>query len=76
VFLDVVWEKFAVFVEVHGVQHLEPEAWLQDALKQNAATMAGLAVLRIPALALRLDPEPFLARVAAALAAGGWCGRA
>jgi hypothetical protein len=71
-FLDVTWDEFAVSVEVDGVQHLEPAAWIRDALKQNATAMSGYVVLRVPALALRLDPDPFLDQVAAALTAGGW----
>lgn len=72
VFFDVVWEQFAVVVEIDGIQHLDAAVAAKDALKQNAATLDGARVLRIPNWALRADPEPFLDQVEAALIAGGW----
>lgn len=72
VFYDVTWGQFRVKVELDGLQHLRAELAGQDALKQNAATIAGDRVLRIPFFAFRADPEPFLDQVEAALRAGGW----
>ncbi|MGQ0632224.1 MAG: DUF559 domain-containing protein [Sporichthyaceae bacterium] len=71
---DTVWETFGVTVEINGVQHLDPERAMKDALKQNAATLDGYIVLQVPNLALRVDPEPFLDQVASALRRGGWAG--
>lgn len=76
VYLDVVWPQFRVTVEIDGIHHLDPSSWLNDALKQNTMTLEGHAVLRIPNLALRLDPEPFLDQIEAALRSGGWPGPA
>jgi very-short-patch-repair endonuclease len=72
VYFDVAWEQFHVVVEIDGVQHLDAAVAAKDALKQNAATLDGARVLRIPNWALRADPEPFLDQVEAALIAGGW----
>lgn len=76
VYLDVVWPQFRVTVEIDGIHHLDPAAWLSDALKQNAMSLEGHTVLRIPNLALRLDPEPFLDQLEVALRQGGWPGPA
>ena len=35
----------------------------QDALRQNYLTLGGDAVLRIPVVALRTDPDPFFAQI-------------
>jgi very-short-patch-repair endonuclease len=71
---DNTWDVYGVTAEVDGSQHREPAAWIPDALKQNAAALGGHVVLRIPNLALRVDPEPFLDQLEAALRAGGWSG--
>ncbi len=74
VYLDVVWMEYRVVVEIDGVHHLGPGAWLSDALKQNAMSIEGHTVLRVPNLALTLDPEPFLDQIEEALRRGGWPG--
>ncbi len=74
--LDVDFDPFGLTVEIDGLQHLDPRAWIGDALKQNLVTLEGRRVLRIPSLALRLDPEPFLDQIEEALRAGGWPGSA
>lgn len=71
---DTDWDEFGVSVEIDGSQHLNPAAWMPDALKQNAVALEGRVVLRIPNLALRLDPGPFLDQVEQALRRGGWAG--
>jgi very-short-patch-repair endonuclease len=72
---DNVWDAYGVTVEVDGSQHRDPAAWIPDALKQNSASLGGHVVLRIPNLALRVNPEPFLDQLEVALLAGGWPGR-
>lgn len=74
--LDTAWNPYRVTVEIDGLQHLEPGAVIGDALKQNVVSLDGHIVLRIPNLALRLDPEPFLDQVEQALRQGGWMGSA
>lgn len=71
IYLDVAWEKYKVVAEIDGIGHLRPDQWLVDTLRQNSVTLNGARVLRIPVLALRIDSEPFLAQVDAALRAGG-----
>jgi very-short-patch-repair endonuclease len=75
VFLDVYWERYRVTVEIDGIQHVHLDALIHDSLKQNAMTLDGDTVLRVPVVALRVDPEPFLDQVEAALRRGGWPGR-
>ncbi|MGQ0843881.1 MAG: DUF559 domain-containing protein [Sporichthyaceae bacterium] len=71
---DNVWEPYALIAEIDGSQHLEPTSWIGDALKQNVASLNGHTVLRIPNIALRLDPEPFLDQLEQALRDRGWPG--
>jgi very-short-patch-repair endonuclease len=75
VYLDVCWDDFRLVVEIDGVQHLDVVAQLPDAFRQNEVTLDGRTVLRVPVLALRTDPEPFLNQVERALVAGGWSAR-
>jgi hypothetical protein len=72
VYYDATWSRYRVTVEIHGAQHLDVAAATRDALKENAASLSGAVVLRIPNHAFRTDPEPFLDQVEAALRAGGW----
>lgn len=74
VFYDAVWENYRVGAEIDGVQHLDPHAVMHDSLKQNALSLEGVTVLRIPVVALRVDPNPFLDQLDQALRAGGWPG--
>jgi hypothetical protein len=76
VYLDVAWERWGVFLEINGVQHLDAAAAIPDALKLNAVTLKRGKVLHIPVLALRVDPAPFLGQIEEALRAGGWAGQA
>lgn len=73
-FYDNRWLEYKVTAEIDGAQHTEPAAWMGDALKQNAASMDGHVVLRIPNVALWIDPEPFLDQLEEALRRGGWQG--
>jgi len=63
VYLDVVWDDVGLVVEIDGSHHglgLQP---VDDALRQNAVTLEGFVVLRIPLLGLRLQPDAFLDQV-------------
>lgn len=70
--LDVEWRAYRVVAEIDGVQHLQVAAVVADALRDNEMRLRGVTVLRIPVLALRTDPAPFLAQVRRALQQGGW----
>lgn len=74
VYLDVHWAEFKISVEIDGIHHLDPRSVIDDSLKQNALTLEGLTVLRVPVAALRTDPGPFLDQVETALRLGGWQG--
>ena len=68
------WDAYKVTAEIDGSQHRDPAAWIPDALKQNAASIGGRVVLRIPNIALRVAPDAFFDQLNAALRAGGWGG--
>lgn len=72
VYYDTVWRRYGVKVEVHGIQHLDVAAAAWDALKENAASLDGFVVIKIPNHAFRTNPEPFLDQTEAALLGGGW----
>jgi very-short-patch-repair endonuclease len=71
-YLDLYWERWKLVVEIDGIQHAWAENVVHDALRQNALSMSGDTVLRVPLLGLRLAPEQFLDQIEAALIAQGW----
>ncbi|MBF4160497.1 endonuclease domain-containing protein [Nocardioides acrostichi] len=71
-YLDLYWPDYRLVVEVDGIHHAWAENIVGDALRQNTLTLHGDAVLRIPLLGLRLQPERFLDQVEAGLRAGGY----
>ncbi|WP_298801233.1 hypothetical protein [uncultured Pseudokineococcus sp.] len=67
-YLDAEWQLAdgrRVLLEVDGVGHLDPRRWYDDLLRAAEVSRPGETVLRLPALALRLDE----ARVVALLRA-------
>lgn len=58
-----------IVVEIDGLGHLETEVHLDDQWRANELTLQGAQVLRIPALALRLDADPFFEQLQRALLA-------
>lgn len=72
VHLDAEWEEYGVRLEVDGAQHEEPEGRLHDAVRDLELAAAGGGPVRLPLLALRLDEEAVLDRLAALLRARGW----
>ena len=71
-YLDLCWERWKLVVEIDGIQHLWAEQVVGDALRQNALSISGDTVLRLPLLGLRIAPEEFLAQIEDALVARGW----
>lgn len=69
VYLDAHWEDCNLTAEVEGVHHGEGETQIDDALRQNALTIQGSRVLRIPLLGLRVAPRQFMEQVRQARAA-------
>ncbi|MGN6162735.1 MAG: DUF559 domain-containing protein [Marmoricola sp.] len=71
-YLDLYWEEYGLIVEVDGIQHTWAENVVEDALRQNALTLSGDAVLRIPLLGLRLQPDEFFGQIERALRERGY----
>jgi hypothetical protein len=64
-YLDAEWDLGGgrtVSLEVDGIHHLDAGQWYDDLLRQSELVVpGGHRVIRIPALALRLEPERVLA---------------
>jgi very-short-patch-repair endonuclease/5-hydroxyisourate hydrolase-like protein (transthyretin family) len=71
-YLDLYWPQFRLVVEVDGIHHSWAENVVGDALRQNALTMQGDRVLRLPLLGFRLEREAFLDQVEEAMVAAGF----
>jgi hypothetical protein len=56
-FLDLYWPDHLLVVEVDGIHHAWAENVVSDALRQNALSLDGDTVLRLPLLGLRLQPD-------------------
>ena len=74
-YLDVIWERWGVVVEIDGIQHSWADQVVGDALRHNAVTLANATVLRLPLLGLRVDPDSFFDQIEQALVAAGWTGQ-
>jgi hypothetical protein len=70
-YLDFRWNRWAVVLEVEGIQHAWVQQIVPDALRQNSVALSGDMVLRLPVLGLRLCPDEFFAQLATALANAG-----
>ncbi|ANS79320.1 hypothetical protein SGUI_1924 [Serinicoccus hydrothermalis] len=72
VYLDVFWGEFGVHVEIHGTQHYQGTAVIDDALRVNDLGLRDrdLISLQIPVLGLRTQPEPFFRQIRQALDEG------
>jgi very-short-patch-repair endonuclease len=71
-FLDVFWDDWGLVVEIDGIQHTWAENVVGDALRQNAVSLQGLTVLRLPLLGLRTAREEFFDQIESALRSAGW----
>lgn len=72
-FLDVLWDRWKVCLEIDGIQHGWAENAVGDALRQNAVTLQHTTVLRLPLLGLRVAPDDFFDQIEQALVDAGWC---
>ena len=70
--LDLYWPDYLLVVEVDGIHHAWAENVVSDALRQNALSLDGDTVLRLPLLGLRLQPDEFFAQIERGLISGGW----
>lgn len=73
-YLDVYWERYGVVLEIDGLQHGWVENVVGDALRHNDIALRREVVLRLPLLALRVDPDAFFVQIERALRDGGWPG--
>ncbi|HYF71828.1 MAG TPA: DUF559 domain-containing protein [Nocardioides sp.] len=71
-YLDFRWSRWAVVVEVDGVQHGWAVNLVGEALRHNRLAIDGDVVLRLPSLGLRARPDDFFAQIAEALQRAGW----
>ncbi|MGH3424738.1 MAG: hypothetical protein ACRDO8_08425, partial [Nocardioidaceae bacterium] len=67
IYLDVIWERYRLVVEIDGAHHLRVEASIPDALRQNAVSLQDATVLRLPLLGLRVAADEFFAQIREAL---------
>ncbi len=74
VYLDAYWDDWQVVAEIEGVHHEWESSQLGDTLRHNDLTLDSAAVLRIPVVALRDAPAPYLRQVAELLRRRGWNG--
>ena len=74
-YLDFLWERWKLAVEVDGIQHSWVSQIVGDALRQNDITLQGCRVLRLPLLGLRVAREEFFAQIEQALVDAGWRSR-
>jgi hypothetical protein len=71
-YLDVLYERWGVHVEIDGGQHHDPAVSWADMKRQNDIWIAGDRVLRFPAWLVRERPGEVFSQVRAALIAAGW----
>ena len=74
-YLDVMWDEWAVVVEIDGIHHSGAQNVVTDALRHNDVALQGATVLRLPLLGLRVAADDFFAQVEDGLLARGWPGR-
>jgi hypothetical protein len=70
--IDVVWEKYKVIVEVDGAQHIEALNYWDDMDRGNGFTIDGYRLLRFPAWVVRRQPEYVAEQILKALHEGGY----
>ena len=69
-YVDAGWESVGLLVEIDGVHHVDHDAVLDDAVRQNDLVLGAERVLRIPLLGLRTDPGTFMRQVVRAYRQG------
>lgn len=68
-YLDARWDEKGLVVEIDGAHHFLGDNPTRDALRQNELALQGDMVLRVPAIALRTDPDPFFEQIRRVLCA-------
>ncbi len=62
-FLDVIWDAWGLVVEIDGIQHAWVPNIVGDALRQNAVSLQGLKMLRLPLLGMRIARDEFFEQI-------------
>jgi very-short-patch-repair endonuclease len=70
-YLDVIWDRWGVVVEIDGIHHTWAVNVVGDALRQNDVTLNDALVLRLPLLGMRVAADEFFAQIAKALVSRG-----
>lgn len=70
-YLDVVWDREKLVVEIDGAQHMDAMQCWDDMRRDNDLVIDGYQVLRFPAWLVRYHPEYVAVRIHAALSTGG-----
>ncbi len=70
--IDVMWDKWKVVVEIDGAQHDEPLQRWDDMERDNDLNIDGYRTLRFPAWRVRQDPEYVARQILTALGKAGY----
>lgn len=71
-YLDLYWPEWKLVVEIDGIHHAWAENVVSDALRQNALSLSGDTVLRLPLLGMRLQADDFFGQIEQALVNAGY----
>ncbi|HEY2948572.1 MAG TPA: hypothetical protein VGJ53_09250 [Micromonosporaceae bacterium] len=71
-FIDVLWKRWGVHVEVDGAHHMDPRHWADDMFRQNDLWIEGERILRYPSWFVRRNPAKVADQLRRALIAKGW----
>ncbi len=70
-YLDVVWERWGVVVEIDGIHHSWATQVVGDALRHNDVALTDALVPRLPMLGFRVANDEFFAQIEQALIGRG-----
>lgn len=70
-YLDVVWERWGVVVEIDGIHHSWATQVVGDALRHNDVALTDALAFRLPMLGFRVAKEEFFTQIEQALVARG-----
>ena len=70
-YLDAIWDRARLIVEIDGIHHMEPLQYWDDMNRDNDLTIDGYRVLRFPAWVVRRHPDFVAAKIREALGLAG-----
>ena len=71
-YLDFYWSQWRLAAEIDGLSHLSVDRWIDDMTRSNELVVDGDAVLRFPAVVVRLQPRVVSDVLTRAFASRGW----